>query len=62
MKSPFRADPDRPVGHNSFAKWAIEFATLCMLTNPKKHKPHGKRSLGITLLSNSSVSEKTKPI
>ena len=37
-----------------------KFATICKFTDAHLHKPHGKRALGVTMLSNSSVSEQTK--
>ena len=39
---------------------APEFAAWCQFENPNQHKAHGKRALGITTLSNSSVSEQMK--
>ena len=39
---------------------APQFALKCGFENPMQHKPHGKRALGITMLSNSSVSEHVK--
>ena len=39
---------------------AQKFASICGLSNPEKHKPHGKRAFGITLLSNSSCATAKK--
>ena len=36
------------------------FTECCGFKNPTIHKPHGKRVLGIKMLSNLSVSEQTK--
>ena len=36
------------------------FAQKCGFDNPRQHKAHGKRGLGITMLENSTVSEHVK--
>ena len=56
----FQSNPQRPIGHNRLAQMAPIFADQCGFTNANKHKAHGKRALGITMLSNSSVSEQMK--
>ena len=40
--------------------WAQDFAKICGFCNPENHKPHKKRALGITMLSNSNCSTATK--
>ena len=39
---------------------ALKFASRCKFQNAKQHKAHRKRVLGITMISNSSVSEQMK--
>ena len=41
---------------------APEYAAQCQFQNAKQHKAHGKCAFGITMLSNSSVSEQMKLI
>ena len=54
------SNPNRPIGHNKLAEMAPNFALKCGFDNATQHKAHGKRALGITMLSNSSVSEQMK--
>ena len=54
------SNPERPIGHNRLAQMAPEFAFPCGFENTKQHKAHGKCALGITMLSNSFVSETMK--
>ena len=54
------SNPNCPIGHNRLAQMAPEFAARCQFQNPNLHKAHGKRALGIRMLSNSSVSELMK--
>ena len=56
----FQLNPQRPIGHNRLAQMAPIFADRCGFTNANKHKAHGKRALGIRVLSNSSVLEHMK--
>ena len=53
-------NPERPIGYNRLAQMALEFASWCRFENTKQHKAHRKHALGITMLSNSSVSEQIK--
>ena len=59
-KKKYWSNPNRPIGHNKLASMAPVFATKCGFQNALQHKAHGKRALGITMLSNSSVSEQMK--
>ena len=59
-KVPYMSNPDQLIGHNKLSIMAPTFATKCGFTNPTAHKAHGKCALGITMLSNSSVSEQMK--
>ena len=56
----FKSDPSKNIGKNQFDVMCSTFATLCKFKDAEHHKPHGKRTLGITMLSNLSVSEQTK--
>ena len=56
----FQSNPQHPISHNRLAQMASIFADQCGFTNANKHEAHGKRALGVTMLSNSSVSEQTK--
>ena len=56
----FQSNPEHAIGHNKLAQMAPTFAERCGFDNPRQHKAHGKRALGITMLSNSSVSEHVK--
>ena len=52
--------PGVHIGKNKLASLAPIIAQICQFENPQAHKAHGKRSFGITLLSNSSATEETK--
>ena len=56
----FMFNPDRVIGHNKLTSMAPIFAKCCGFDDPTQHKPLGKRALGITMLSNSTVSEHLK--
>ena len=54
---PYMSDPVRQIGKNKLSTYAPIFANQCGFNDPTRHKPHGKRALGITILSNSGTSE-----
>ena len=54
------SNPKRSICHNELASMEPLFAEHCCFDNPQLHNAHGKWSLGIMILSNSSVSEQTK--
>ena len=43
-----------------FSPWMVKFAEICKFHNLSKHTAHWKQALGVTLLSNLSISEQTK--
>ena len=55
-----KSNPSKNIGKNQFDVICSTFATLCKFTNAHLRKPHGKHTLGVTMLSNSSISEQTK--
>ena len=56
----FKSDPSKNIGKNQFDVMCSTFATLCKFEDAAHHKPHGKHALGVTMLSNLSVSEQKK--
>ena len=54
------SDPERQVGKNKLSTYAPIFANHCGFNDPTRHKPQGKRALGIMMLSNSGTSEDLK--
>ena len=59
-KTGFQSNPECAIGHNKLAQMVPSFAEQCGFDIPRQHKAHGKYSLGIIMLSNSSVSEHVK--
>ena len=54
---PNMSDPEIQNGTNKLSMCTLIFANQCGFNDPTRHKPHGKRALGITILSNSGTSE-----
>ena len=54
------SNPSCPIGQNRLAQMTPIIAKRCGFENVSKHKPHGKHAFGVTMLSNSSVSEQMK--
>ena len=52
---PYMSDPVRQIGKNKLSTYAPIFANQCGFNDPTCHKLHGKRALGITMLSNSGT-------
>ena len=54
------SDLERQIRKNKLSMYAPIFANQCGFNDPTHHKPHGKKALGIIMLSNSGTSEDLK--
>ena len=55
---PYMSDAERQIGKNKLSIYAPIFANRCGFNDLACQKPHGKRAVGITMISNSSSQKK----